>query len=212
MQAILFLLIILALFESSDCARERVNLTWFYPSITSAIRERPALPYGNEIDPLDAQVESITVEERIYVLKRMQGDYQPSQTLYEKHIWWSSFIDLRVFRLLVRFAWNSLEESQKHIRSATDIVRYIKSTYPGEDFSSLTPYYLMMWYNLLGTPGWQIYTFSKTEEVRKAARHGTGKRYILLIGQRMWIDKMILPRLYNLVKTGYDIGSIVPAI
>ena len=185
------------------------NMLQFYPPGVKVLRQdsKPELKYGdtgNESNGVRKFIDSTPVENRIVQIESLLGHinreqlFQHTRSNYQKYVVSSMFIQVRVLRLLLRFATNRWEGFAQPLASATDIIAFLQNSFPDEDFSYLTPDYILDWYNMLGD---SLLVFAHEEY--SDPTHLTDDA-IVQIKPGRWKTSIVSPRLERLKLTGYE--------
>jgi hypothetical protein len=192
---------------------ETLPKTTLYPHGVRSIHhaDKPEMKYGT---PTQGQmdiakfVETIPIETRLNLMQGFRGTYfrhsipKLLNSVYERYIVSSLFIDVRLLRLLAAFAVHRLEPDQQHIQSATDIIAYFTRTYPNENFEYLTPDYVLEWYSVLGR---YYRTFACLSGEMELLRNPDSTRPLLVqLPVQTWKEFILIPRMERLVRTGYE--------
>ena len=177
---------------------------------------KPLMSYGSLTDnswKIYNYFESIPVEKRLKIFQLFENSITRaamailmSRDIYHRYLVSSMFIDVRILRLLIRFATRKLQKGEKHLKSASDIIDHIQKIYPNESFEYLTPDYVLLWYESLGggnsifngvIPDGGLAEFSTTPT------DGDIPNYVLLPLCR-WRQYILNPRRERLILTGYE--------
>ena len=188
-----------------------VPLTQFYPENVwiMPIDRKVYLPRGvadQQSHSITESYESIPVEQRIVdmsnfiALPRRSQIYSRATSWYEKYLMSTMFIDVRVFRLLLRIsAGKKLLADEQRIHTASDIISHLKKKFPEVDFSYITPDYILEWYNMIGQSGFNVFVRSGLTKPTKVPEDT-----LLQIYPTPWKQFILTPRLNRLMKTGYE--------
>ena len=157
--------------------------------------------------------ESIPVETRLDILQLFENSITRSRIaklmsrdMYHRYLVSSMFIDVRLLRLLIRFATRRLQESEIHLKSASHIIDHMQKIYPNESFEYLTPRYVFEWYESLGggsaffngvMPDGGLGEFS-------APHHDGDLPNYVLLPLCKWRQYILNPRRERLILTGYE--------
>jgi len=186
-------------------------LTQFYPDNVwiMPLDRKVYLPRGKpdrRSRSITEWYESIPVEQRIVdmnnllAMPRRSQIYSRATSWYEKYLMSTMFIDVRVFRLLLRFsAGKKLLADEKRIHTASDMIAHLNKKFPEVDFSYLTPDYILEWYNMIGQSGFNVFVRSGVTEPTKVPEDT-----LLQIYPTPWKQFILTPRLNRLMKTGYE--------
>lgn len=193
----------------------RLSLDEIYPGTVYFIQRKmkPVLEYGR---PSETQleimelIESIPVEERMRSIKNFQNislrRLVPGAITTDYHAYLVSlmFMDIRVYRVLARFASRRLLVDEEGLRSATDIIQHMKQKFPTETFDYLTPDHIIDWYSSIGNNKMRVYISADAEERATILDpNSTGPR-LLHVSFSGWKDYILTHRLKRLGTTGYE--------
>ena len=194
---------------------ERVYLHEFQPKDRMAIRKnkKPQMRYGypnRQLWGLISYLDSQPVEETLRYIQKFLGSSGRTipeslgRNAFSEYQFVSRLIDVRLLRLLMRFASRKLHPDEIGITSATDIIQVIKGKFPHVNFGYVTPQYILDWYNLLGESGLQLLG-PKDEEIRDAILH-TNSPYpqFVALYASWWHPRILRIREQRLILTGYD--------
>ena len=194
---------------------DRINKSAYYPPMVHNIltRNKPLIRPGSGTvasRALSDQFEAIPVSSRIMTLKyfsqKKSGRYYQTEAndIYSKYLASSRFIDIRLLRLIVRIASNWRFQDEGHISTATDIIVELTTKYPEENFSYLTPEYVLDWYYALSQLAFVVYIPDDPTR-KKIVLNGTSGQYPLVrLSESVYADLIITPRLERLMRTGYE--------
>ena len=187
-----------------------VPLNIYYPESVLRIpynSKRP-LKSGNPdttTRALTHSMESIPVENRLtfiealYKIPRRDLLFYVARSPYAKYLLSIMFIDLRLLRLLARFATNRLLENEQHIQSATDMIEHFQKTFPQDNFSYLTPEYILEWYKMLGHLSFSVYVTINFEDVSNIP-----ETTMVQIQPILWKHRILDLHIFRLKQTGYE--------
>ena len=150
-------------------------------------------------------IESIPVENRLafiealYKIPRRDQLFHVARSPYAKYLLSMMFIDLRVLRLIARFATYRLFENEQHIESATDMIEHFQKTFPDDDFSYLTPDYILEWYKMLGHLSFIVYVTINFEDVSNIP-----ETTMVQIQPILWKHRILDLHIFRLKHTGYE--------
>jgi len=197
----------------------------FYPKGVTIIHKftRAPLQYGDpspHIQALIDHVESIPVEERLTDLyyfaahKQSLSAARKASTWYQRYLVASSFIDVRLFRLLVRVASRNKDKDERELKSACDIIEHMRTKFPDGSFDYLTPDYVLEWYYGFGgslklRSNARKHTFRilflTNEEVQTAIHSRDPQKQILVrLSPTSWNAMILDKRIVRLRNTGYE--------
>jgi len=203
----------------------RVPLNRFYPEGVSTMRARTKvkMEYGTpsaEMVAISDYIDSIPVEKRLAQLEEFEHLNQRSlladrtDSWYQKHLVASSYIDIRLLRLLLRFATGRLNHDERWIRNACQIINYLRNKFSNGDFDYLTPAYVLDWYNGLGAPSWTANLAYRQEFIIKGLSNHTfdenvpsqptDDKVLLQVTLTVWRSLILSTRTERLLKTGYE--------
>ena len=191
---------------------ERILLQDLYPPKIARLKKftkRP-IPYGtpNAVTAsLIDQIDSCPVIEMLHYLGefiRSDGRRFPLNLPDNFHSWYlftSRFIDVRVFRLLVRIATGQRRDGELEIKSACDIINFLQKNYPHVDFNYLTPQYILDWYSLIGlTPVLK----GQTKDGRLDESFNSSNPQLLALDRGLWVEKILKVRRDRIQRSGYE--------
>jgi hypothetical protein len=188
------------------------------------LRRKPYLEYGEpsaHVIAISDFIESIPVEERLRDLQRMQaGSHRRQhlrgqlQTWYKQYIVASSFIDVRLLRLLIRVATRRLSIEELGLSTASDIIEHMRNKYSNGSFDYLTPEYILEWYEGLAShrerhDRWSRipFTLMCLDDKKFAAdivAPDSDKQLFVQMGFHVWQAFIIDSRIQRLKLTGYE--------
>ena len=182
----------------------------FYPPYVHLVPKNQKKDFEYEAPDLESRAvtdwyESIPTELRIehiqnfLELDRRDIIFFDAKSRYQEFLLSTMFIDVRVFRLLVRFATNNLLPDETHIRTASRMITHLKKQFYDVDFSYLTPNYIMEWHNMLGHSNFSVYVRSGLTDPSKVPDDT-----LLQIKPGIWKEYILAPRLRRLIETGYE--------
>jgi len=166
-------------------------------------------------------VDSIPVEQRLRAIEELSSIRARNllvfhtRTWYQRYLVGSSFIDVRLLRLLDRYATRQLKEDEKNLSTACEIINYLRNKFPDGSFDYLTPNYVLDWYYKF----WVIPQYSPhskrriqlglvylaTEETTDDLRLEDPQKPVLVqLEMHIWNRYFLQDRLNNLAKTGYE--------
>ena len=179
------------------------------------------LPFGepsNRMLEMIHSIENIPVEKRTMILEKFasRSEFKTYHKMiagwYSKYVVSSYFIDVRLLRLLHRFAHSKMNKDEINIRSACDIVAHMWRKFPGA-FEYLTPQYVMGWYSVLGSyhkcNNISIYSYSyrtsRDPAIRSAILSGDESvTAFVTLTPLVWSACILRSRIHPLLSTGYE--------
>ena len=203
-----------------------VPLSNFYPGTMNLFKRDRAriLPFGEPSErtrSISDWMESIPVENRVNMVNKfasMKSFITAPKLIdgwYSKYVLASSFIDVRLLRLLYRFAGFKLLEDELNIQTACDIVDHMRNKFPGF-FEYLTPEYILGWYSVLGshhkcgdvTINAYSYRGSRNQVIKKAMlSHDESLTVYISMSHTLWSACILRPRIQLLLSTGYEYSN-----
>jgi len=202
-----------------------IRLHEFYPEGVPRLKKaiKPHMDYGvptPRLQELMDATESLPVETRLFLIGQLSKivrrpiSEEYMATTYQKSLLAASLIDVRLLRLLLRFATNFLEEGERHLRTACDIIEHLREKFPDGSFDRIYPDYVLAWYNGMGNSvsshsEKQKHAFTMTvltdpEIRRKILSPNTAEPVFVQATPQTWRIMILQQRMERLLKTGYE--------
>jgi len=203
----------------------RVRLCEFYPEGVSRIHKasRPHMGYGVPTQRLQKRldsIESLPVIGRLILmhklarLKRFPPPDEYLATKYQKKLIATSLIDVRLLRLLIRFATGYLGDDERYLRTACDIIEHLREKYPDGSFDRITPVYVLDWYYGIGGtmsslddtrgPPFALMAVDDPRTRRNILSPNTTEQVFVYATPQIWKMMILEPLIQRLTDTGYE--------
>lgn len=113
-------------------------------------------------------------------------------------------MDIRVLELLIRIATRKQDEDERGLKTASEVIEFVKNYYQHVDFNYLTPSYILDWYSALGKRGFYVLEPVETERRDALWKSDPSEPLLVQLPQPAWRELILTPRLERLLLTGYE--------
>ena len=195
-----------------------VSRHWFYPDGVKTIQEskKSKILYGtncpDDTHMLMNHIDSLPVEERLDDLVEFGSKSRRFYNIpnlitsdYRRFVYSSRFIDVRLLRLLIRFATQRLRQDEIGITSACDILKFMRNKFSQSRLDYLTPDYILAWYDLLGGSQMGLQAVEDKYILNQLFSDNDPNHAVFLqLSYVHWREAIVAPRIKRLSETGYE--------